>query len=216
MTSRALLTFGAACALFSWAFTLPAAESGGPCGQELQEWTRAYDALKTSFGDYKQVKTDPVMPRIEQELAEKISGTVIAQTVRGVLRDRTRRLDEAKQKLEGAMMEEKNAFERCRRCLGQGRTRSGGVARSYPEMSERERFLSQLPDEMLDEAFVQYRNHRAPAASAYSQYGPELSAQSQYPFQTGPESRRGYERFGYPPERYDMPGSPYQGYFRGR
>lgn len=216
MTSRALFTFGATCALFLWAFTLWAAESGGPCGQELQEWTRAYDALKKSVADYKEVKTDPVTHRIEQELAEKMSGTAIAQTVQGVLRDRTRRLDEAKQKLEGAIMEEKNAYERCRRCLGQGRARSGGVARSYPEMSERERFVSQLPDEMLDEAFVQYRNYRTPAASAYSPYGSEFAAQSQYAFPRGPESRRGYEGFGYPAGRYDMPRSPYQGYFRGR
>lgn len=207
----------AACMVLLWAPALPAVAPRTHCAQELGEWTRVYEALKDGVEDYRQVKQEPVTPGIEQELTEKKSGISIAQTVQGVLRDRARRLDEARQKVEGAMMDEKDAFERCRRCLAQGRTKSDGVARSYPAMSERERFLSQLASEMLDEAFVQYKSHRAPAASAYSQYESELPPQGRYPFRTGPDSGRGYGGYsGYPPGRYDMPGSPYQGYFRWR
>ncbi len=155
------------------------------CEVEIAKWGAACKALEEAIDSYRGVKEDSIAPSIERKRTQRGKGAPVARIVQEALTERSQRLAEAESKCLGVADAERTAFEEWRDCASGGRTRRGAPSRGGGVVAgskERERLLAKLRDLLLDEAYAQYKNHREPSPSGYSQYGP-----------WGPGQRIGYQ-----------------------
>ncbi|MGO9569034.1 MAG: hypothetical protein ACLP5H_15980 [Desulfomonilaceae bacterium] len=146
--------------------------NSGPCDTEHARWSKAYESLQAGMERYRQIKYESVSPRIAREMGAHERGASIARIVEVVLKERRERLAELGQRcLEFADLE-RSSFEDWRRCATvrfQRRDNSSAVA-FKSIVRERDLLMAELQDLLLDEAYVQYKNHRAPAPPASPSY----------------------------------------------
>jgi hypothetical protein len=146
--------------------------TSGPCATDHARWSNAYESLQASMENYRQVKYESVSPRIAREMETQGRGASTARIVQVVLKDRGDRLAELGQKCLELADLERSSFEELRRCAAMGAQRrdnsSAAVIKGLSR--ERERLMAELQDLLLDEAYIQYKNHRAPAAPTSPSY----------------------------------------------
>jgi hypothetical protein len=146
--------------------------TSGPCATEHARWSNAYESLQTSMENYRQIKYESVSPRIARDMGTQGRGASIAGIVQMVLKERGDRLAELGQKcLEFADLE-RSSFEAWRRCAAMGAQRRDNSSAVVIKSISRERdgLMAELQDLLLDEAYIQYKNHRAPAAPTSPSY----------------------------------------------
>jgi hypothetical protein len=144
----------------------------GPCAAEQATWANAYQSLQIGMDAYRQTKNESISPRIARAMDTHDKGVSIARVVEVILRERRARLAElGRQCLELADAEE-SSFAEWRRCASGGAQRrdNSAVAAFKGVSRERTRLMAELQDLLLDEAYVQYKNHRAPAERASPSY----------------------------------------------
>ena len=130
----------------------------GQCEREKSLWTEKFEALARAAEDYRCIKNESVAPKINELMA---SGTRInmAATIRSALNDRSDRLAEAGSRCQDALARERTAYETWRRCGGSDRRQKNAPHQnpSSADSRERDRFMADLQDLLLDEAYVQYK-----------------------------------------------------------
>ncbi len=146
--------------------------TSGPCATEHAKWSNAYESLQTGMEDYRQIKYESVSPRIARDMGTQGRGASIARIVQAVLKERGERLAELGQRCLELADLERSSFEEWRRCATVGAQRrdnsSAVVFKSI--IRERDLLMAELQDLLLDEAYIQYKNHRAPAAPTSPSY----------------------------------------------
>jgi hypothetical protein len=144
----------------------------GPCATEHAKWANAQESLQASMENYRQVKYESVSPRITRDMETQGRGASIARIVRVALKEREERLAELGQKCLELADSERSSLEEWRRCATVGAQRrdnsSAVVFKSI--YRERDQLMAELQDLLLDEAYIQYKNHRAPAAPTSPSY----------------------------------------------
>lgn len=146
--------------------------SSGPCATEHARWSNAYESLQTGMENYRQIKYESVSPRIARDMGTQGKAASIARIVQVVLKERGERLAELGQKCLELADLERSSFEELRRCASMGaQRRDNSSAVLFKSISrERDRLMAELQDLLLDEAYVQYKNHRAPAPPTSPSY----------------------------------------------
>jgi hypothetical protein len=144
----------------------------GPCATEQVTWSNAYESLQAGMEAYRQAKNEPVGPRISREMGAHDRGVSIARGVEVVLKERGDKLAELGRRCLESANVERSSFEQWRRCATVGiKRRDSASEAAFKKISrERGRLMAELRDLLLDEAYVQYKNHRAPDAPAYPSY----------------------------------------------
>ncbi len=142
-------------------------DSSEECRGRRTEWLDAYHRLHDAVEQYQKTKEDPIGPRIEEKLTKRSPRVSTAMIVRRVLDARKARMAEAREKATQLLDVEEERFHKWRTCRSANR-RSRFSSRSVPEATERKRLKSRLSDLFLDEAYVQYKDYRAPSSSSYS------------------------------------------------
>ncbi len=144
----------------------------GPCATEHAQWSKAYESLQAGMENYHQVKSESVGPRIAKEMASHERGASIASIVQVVLKERGERLAELGQSCLELADLERSSFDEWRRCATGGvqRRDSASAATFKSIFRERDRLMAELRDLLLDEAYIQCKNHRAPATPASPSY----------------------------------------------
>jgi hypothetical protein len=170
------------------------AECGGPATRWLEAYHRLHDAVE----ELRKAKKDPVGPKIEERLAKKSPRVSTAVIVRMVLDARKARIAQSREMITKLRGEEQERFKRLRRC-GTIRRRFRALSKTVPELAERKRLKSRLSELLLDEAYVQYKNFRAPSSSSSYSSRPRRSLQWG-PYGYGPpgfytQGRRGARGF---------------------
>jgi hypothetical protein len=196
-----VLTWLLAASGFAFAF-----EADQRCASMLDEWRRAFDAVKECSSAYRQLKDESVSSAIEDRISDK-GKRKVAAVVRDVLQDRKARLETAGKELESRLGQEKDLFTRWRSCIGQGRKASNARANS-PEVREREEYIGQARELLLDEAYVQYKDYRAPGPR-YSYENPQASGRNPWGYGQSYGGQSSPSGYGYDPRR-----GAYPGYFR--
>jgi hypothetical protein len=143
-----------------------------PCATDRVAWSNAYEALQAAMEGYRRIKNESVGPLIAREMDAHDRGLSIARVVEVVLKERGKKLSElGRQCLELANVE-LSFFEHWRRCASAGvQKRDSASVAAFKKISrDRDRLMAELRDLLLDEAYVQYKNHRAPAAPASPSY----------------------------------------------
>ena len=146
--------------------------TSGPCATERARWSNAYESLQTGMENYRQIKYESVSSRIARDMGTQGRGASIAMIVQVVLKERGERLAELGQKCLELADLERSSFEELRRCAAMGaQRRDNSSAAVFKSISrERDRLMAELQDLLLDEAYIQYKNHRAPAAPTSPSY----------------------------------------------
>ncbi len=144
----------------------------GPCATEQAKWSNAYESLHAGMEAYRQIKNASVGPRIAREMEAHQRGVSIARIVEFVLKERGNQLGEFGRRCLEMAEVERSSFDEWRRCATAGaQKRDSSSAATLKKVSrERERLMAELQDILLDEAYFQYKNHRAPDAPAYPSY----------------------------------------------
>lgn len=202
----ALLAFAAPCSL---------AESSGLCDAYLAEWVRVREELVERMDGYARIRDESVTPMIDQEMARAGARASMARVVQSALQERNRRMAESRRKIEEFLGQERDAFERWRLCTTDGRRRSGGTDRTNPEIRDRERVLARLNDLLLDEAYVQYKDHRERVPTDGSSYDSTYASRGRGRDWTGGDQPAVYNdrsRYGF--EGYGGQWNRFRGYFR--
>jgi len=151
---------------------LLAETDSGPCATERAQWSKAYESLQVGMENYHQVKNESVGPRIANEMAAHERRASIARIVQAVLEERGDRLAELGQRCHELADLERSSFDAWRRCASVGfQRRDSASAVTFKSIfRERDRLMAELHDLLLDEAYIQYKNHRAPATPASPSY----------------------------------------------
>jgi len=146
--------------------------TSGPCATEHARWSNAYESLQTGMENYRQIKYESVSPRIAEDMGTQGRGASIARIVQVVLKEREERLAELGRRCLELADLERSSFEEWRRCVTVGaQRRDNASAVAFKSIiPERNRLVAELQDLLLDEAYVQYKNYRAPAAPTYPSY----------------------------------------------
>ncbi len=144
----------------------------GHCGTEQATWSNAYQSLQAGMEAYRQIKNESVSPSIAREMGAHERGVSIARIVQVVLKERGKRLAELGRRCLELADAERSSFGEWRRCaiVGAQRRDSSTVAGFKSLSRERDRLMAELQDLLLDEAYVQYKNYRAPAEPASPSY----------------------------------------------
>ncbi|MGB6067774.1 MAG: hypothetical protein WBG50_23455 [Desulfomonilaceae bacterium] len=144
----------------------------GPCGDEQAKWSSAYESLRAGMESYRKVKYESIGPQITQEIGKRESRKPIARIVRAALKERSERLAEAGERCRELADQEQYCFKDLQRCAAIGGRRRGNssIANFTSISRERIRLIAELKELLLDEAYIQYRNHRAPATPASPSY----------------------------------------------
>lgn len=144
----------------------------GPCSTERAQWSTAYESLRAGMENYYQAKNESVGPRIAKEMAAHERGASIAGIVQAVLEERGGRLAELGRRCLELADSERSSFDVWHRCATAGvQKRDSAAAITLKNIfRERDRLIAELRDLLLDEAYIQYKNHRAPAAPASPSY----------------------------------------------
>lgn len=146
--------------------------TSGPCATEHTRWSNAHESLQTGMENYRQTKYESVTPRIARDMETQGRGASMARIVQVVLKERGERLAELGQKCLELVDLERSAFEDWRRCATVGAQRRDNSSAVVFKNIFRERnlLMAELQDLLLDEAYIQYKNHRAPAAPTSPSY----------------------------------------------
>ena len=170
------------------------------CGGPATQWLEAYHRLRDAVEELRKAKKDPVGPKIEEKLAKKSFKVSTAVIVRRVLDARKARIAQARDEITKLLGAEQERFNGLRKC-GPVRRRFRALSKTVPELAERKRLKSRLSELLLDEAYVQYKNFRAPSSSS------SYSSRSRRTLQWGP--------YGYgPPGFYTQGRRGARGYYR--
>ncbi len=137
----------------------------GWCDGEQTKWSNAYESLRAGMESYRKVKYESIAPQITQEIATRGSRKPISRIVRAALKDRRERMAEAGERCRDLADQEQSCFKDLQRCATIGSRRRGNSSTAnFKSISrERNRLIAELKDLLLDEAYIQYKNHRAPA-----------------------------------------------------
>jgi hypothetical protein len=136
-----------------------------PLATEHATWSNAYESLQTGMETI--VRSRRVgKSRIARHMETQGRGASIARIVQVVLKERGERLAELGQKCLELADLERSSFEELRRCAAMGaQRRDNSSSAVFKNISrDRDRLMAELQDLLLDEAYIQYKNHRAPAA----------------------------------------------------
>jgi hypothetical protein len=146
--------------------------TSGPCATEHARWANAYESLQAGMENYRQIKFESVSPRIASDMGTQGKRASISRIVQGVLKERGERLAELGRKCVELADLERSSLEEWRRCAMAGaQRRDNSSAAVFKSISrERDQLMAELQDLLLDEAYVQYKNHRAPAAPTSPSY----------------------------------------------
>jgi hypothetical protein len=146
--------------------------TSGQCATEHARWLNAYESLQTGMENYRQIKYESVGPRIARDMGTQGKGASIARIVQVVLKERGERLSELSQRCLELADLERSSFKEWRRCatLGAQRRDNSSAVAVKSIIPERDRLMAELQDLLLDEAYIQYKNHRAPAAPTPPSY----------------------------------------------
>ena len=174
--SRALLIMTVAGTLLAIAVSpLYCQDSRDACAVLREQWGSEFQTLKDRMEGLRRLKSSPLEPAIQRELASPKNGGSMAISVRAALKERTALTDVAGQECRDAADREKAAFERLRTCSPAGRQRRSNAQDSVQDtdLGERKLLLSALQELLMDDAYRQYKNYHAPTPPAYSDYGPQ-------------------------------------------
>ena len=146
--------------------------TSGPCAKEHARWANAHESLQAGMENYRHFKYESVSPQIARDMGTQGKGKSLARIVQVVLKEREERLAELGRKCLELADLERSSLEEWRRCAtGGAQRRDNSSAVAFKTISrERDRLMSELQDLLLDEAYVQYKNHHAPAAPASPSY----------------------------------------------
>ncbi len=146
--------------------------NSGPCATEHATWSNAYESLLTGMENYRQIKYESVSPRIAKDMGTQGRGASIARIVQVVLKERGERLAELGRRCLELADLERSSFEEWRRCatVGAQRRDNASAVAFKSILPERNRLVAELQDLLLDEAYIQYKNYRAPAAPTSPSY----------------------------------------------
>lgn len=171
MTRAFTLFFGLGLCILT-ATPLLSSTVSGQCAAEEAKWSKAYADLQAGMDNYRKVKYESVTPRIARDMTAHEREPSIARVVQAVLQERSERLAElGRTCLELAQLE-RSAFDEWRGCATTGisRRENSAMANFRSISLERDRLIIELRDLLLDEAYIQYKNHRAPDAPASPSY----------------------------------------------
>ncbi|GEM_PF-2458686 len=212
MSKRVVILTSLVLAFLVCSGPLTADDREGPCKEERTVWLNALELLSQALQEHSVLKEEDTAPRIERELGQKGGRVSMARIVQEVLQERAKGLDDVRKRIEALAAEEKNAFERCRRCASTGRAGRNVLSRSDPEVASREKLMAQMKDQTLDEAYLQYKGSRLPLPYTSAE-GPGYASQAWYGEREGTSRSRGpYPGPGYDPYGYGNPRQPYPGY----
>jgi hypothetical protein len=143
-----------------------------PCATEQVTWSNAYESLQAGMESYRRIKNESVGPSIAKAMESHERGVSIAQVVHVVLKERREKLTELGRQCRELADVERSSFQEWRRCATGGfQRRDSSSAAAFKNISrERDRLMAELRDLLLDESYVQYKNHRAPAPPASPRY----------------------------------------------
>ncbi|MFH0824525.1 MAG: hypothetical protein V2B18_17360 [Pseudomonadota bacterium] len=144
--------------------------STGECPEASSEWDRAYGSLEQAVEELRRAKQRPITEEINRRISEASGKVPIAKLVESVLQERRQGMMNAEDKVRRLMEREKEVFTGWRRCEGPTGPRARQSDRIRRAAEARERLTAQLPDLMLDEAFVQYKNYSDPVPSDAQPY----------------------------------------------
>ncbi len=163
------------------------------CRERLAEWSETYARLRDAVAHLKQSTSQDLRDRIAKEIEESDGRSSIAAAVRKVLRERDLRLEEQRERVRTLRRSEKTAYSHCRSCLH--RSRAGNGEDTVPEetLKERKELVAQIPGLLLDEAYIQYKNYRAPTPPSDQNYYWRYTYQN-----AAPQGRRRPQRGYYP------------------
>lgn len=201
MDRKALLIVAICLTVLMWVPPVLPQARPSQCEAEYQKWLSAAEALRSSMQAYRNVREESIAPRIEQNVAAGKRSVSLARTVRTVLQERRRKMDEAEEVCRREVEKERYAFEQWYGCSSGGRTRRGAPASAdlREASAERDRLLKDLRELLMDEAHAQYKNAR-PQSSRTADLEDPSQLNAGYRTERGAAS--GY------------PGNPYQGYYR--
>jgi hypothetical protein len=145
------------------------------CAELQEQWGAALQTLKERMEELRRFKSAPLEPAIQREQANQGNALSIAGSVRAALEERAALTDAATRQCRDAADQERIAFEELRTCLPSGRQRRSNTNASWQngDLDERKLVLAALQELLLDEAYLQYKNYRAPSPPTYSDYGPQ-------------------------------------------
>ena len=145
------------------------------CVALQEKWGAAFQTLKERMEELRRFKSAPLKPAIQREQANPGNALSIAGSVRAALKERAALTDAATRQCRDAADRERIAFEELRACLPSGRQRRSNTNASWQngDLDERKLVLAALQELLLDEAYLQYKNYRAPSPPSYSGYGPQ-------------------------------------------
>jgi hypothetical protein len=154
-----------------WPGALLCAEGSEACEAQRSGWIEAHEFLEQTMSACQDVKQGPLASRINQAMKTGQSPS-IAGSVQTVLKERSVALAVAMQKCREAAALETQAFDDWRRCARGIRSRKGDPVAVSPDSvnAARKQTLTLLQDLLLDEAYAQYKNYKAPAAPDYADY----------------------------------------------
>lgn len=145
------------------------------CTAFRQQWGTVFQTLKDRMDELRRLKSAPLEPAIQRELANPGNALSMAGSVRAALKERTAMTDATTRECRDAAERERMAFDKLRTCLPSSRQRRTNTNDSFHDgdLGERKLVLTTLQELLLDEAYRQYKNYQAPTPSTYSDYGPQ-------------------------------------------
>jgi hypothetical protein len=144
--------------------------STGGCLEASNEWDQVHRSLQQAVEELRRAKQSAITEEINRKINEAAGNTPIAKLVESVLQDRRQGIAAAEDRVRRLVDREKDVFAGWRRCEGPTGARARQSDRIRPAAEARERLAAQLPDLLLDEAFVQYKNYSDPVPSDAQPY----------------------------------------------
>lgn len=165
------------------------AQTEDACKDLHAKWSEASGRLQEKMDACRRARESSLAERIEGDLARRDSAMTIARAVQAAVKERSLVMRDITDQCREAAAVENAAFKDLRRCLGSARR-----SRKRPNngtwenlLKERKQLLADLKVLLLDEAYAQYKDYRAPTPPEYSGYGP--------PWGMGPQPFTGYDPY---------------------
>ncbi|MDQ1238617.1 MAG: hypothetical protein QG577_802 [Thermodesulfobacteriota bacterium] len=141
------------------------------CAAEMEEWTGILQGLRAAMAQPEILENQSVTDAVREKVEAPGRTVTIAQTVRGVIRQKNSLLEEARATCLRLSEKEKLAYKNLSKCASSGAAKKDtSLTEDFKSLSkERDLVLADLKRVLADPAFAQYQNQQPPSPNDYQE-----------------------------------------------